>query len=243
MQNDLFLPPKKDGKLAKISKFAMARRLEPLSKMDLGIRKIGEPPMIIKQLDIGYMDNFSYIVGCEKTRQAMVIDPGSDTDQIMSTANNENLEIVMIVNTHGHGDHTAGNAALKERTGAKIIIHDNDANGYPQADVFLKDETSLQMGEINFEVIHTPGHTPGGVCLYAQGHLFTGDTLFVGDSGRTDLAGGHRPTLGNSIRRLMALPDDTVIWPGHDYGPTPSSTIAWEKRHNVNAKEYGFLKK
>jgi glyoxylase-like metal-dependent hydrolase (beta-lactamase superfamily II) len=196
--------------------------------------------MIIKQLDIGYMDNFCYIVGCEKSRKALVIDPGHDVDRIVSAAEKQGLEIEAIVNTHAHGDHTAGNAELKSRTGAKIIIHALDAAGYPKADVFLKDEKTLQLGEITFDVIHTPGHTPGGICLHTQGNLFTGDTLFVGDSGRTDLPGGDRPTLGKSIRRLMQLPDDTIIWPGHDYGPTPTSTIGWEKRHNVNAKEYGY---
>jgi hydroxyacylglutathione hydrolase len=197
--------------------------------------------MIIKQLEIGYMDNFCYIVGCEKTRKALMIDPGSDVDQIVSAVEKQGLEIETIVNTHTHGDHTAGNAKLKSLTGAKIIIHALDAAGYPAADVLLEDEKTLQLGEITFDVIHTPGHTPGGICLYAQGNLFTGDTLFVGDSGRTDLPGGDRPTLGKSIRRLMQLPDDTVIWPGHDYGPTPTSTIGWEKRHNVNAKEYGYF--
>jgi glyoxylase-like metal-dependent hydrolase (beta-lactamase superfamily II) len=196
--------------------------------------------MLIKQLDIGYMDNFCYIVGCEKTRKALVIDPGRDVDRIVSAAEKQGLEIEAIVNTHAHGDHTAGNAELKSLTGAKIIIHALDAAGYPKADVFLKDEKTLQLGAITFEVIHTPGHTPGGICLHAQGNLFTGDTLFVGDSGRTDLPGGDRPTLGKSIRRLMQLPDDTIIWPGHDYGPTPTSTIGWEKRNNVNAREYGY---
>lgn len=196
--------------------------------------------MIIKQLDIGYMDNFCYIVGCEKTRKALVIDPGHDVDQIVSVAEKQGLEIETIVNTHAHGDHTAGNAELKSLTGAKIIIHALDAAGYPTADVLLKDENTLQLGGITFDVIHTPGHTPGGICLHAQGNLFTGDTLFVGDSGRTDLPGGDRPTLGKSIRRLMQLPDDTIIWPGHNYGPTPTSTIGWEKRNNVNAKEYGY---
>jgi len=197
--------------------------------------------MIIKQLEIGYMDNFCYIVGCEKTRQALVIDPGSDVERILSVAKKDNLEIIKIVNTHGHGDHTAGNAKLKSLTGAKIIIHERDADRYPEADILLSDEETLQLGEITFEIIHTPGHTPGGICLHAQGNLFTGDTLFVGDSGRTDLAGGHRPILGKSIRRLMKLPDDTIIWPGHNYGPTPSSTIRWEKRNNVNAREYGYF--
>ena len=196
--------------------------------------------MIIKQLQIGYMDNFCYLIGCEDTHQAMVIDPGPDAERIMSVADKEGLKIVNIVNTHGHGDHTAGNARLKALTGAEIIIHMLDADGYPEADILIIDEDIWPLGEITFDIIHTPGHTPGGICLYAQGNLFTGDTLFVGDSGRTDLAGGHRPTLGKSIRRLMKLPDDTVIWPGHNYGPTPSSTIQWEKRNNVNAKEYGY---
>ncbi|MFZ0611173.1 MAG: MBL fold metallo-hydrolase [Desulfobacterales bacterium] len=196
--------------------------------------------MIVEQLEIGAMDNFSYIVGCEETRKALVIDPGRDVERIVAAAQKHGLSIELIVNTHGHGDHTAGNAALKSLTGAKIIIHALDAAGYPAADVLLKDEKTLQLGNITFDVIPTPGHTPGGICLYAQGNLFTGDTLFVGDSGRTDLAGGSRSTLGNSIRRLMQLPDNTVIWPGHNYGPTPTSTIAWEKRNNVNAREYGY---
>ena len=197
--------------------------------------------MIIKQLEIGYMDNFSYIVGSEKTKQALVIDPGSDVDRIISVAEKDNLEIVKIVNTHGHGDHTSGNAALKSRTRAEIIIHADDADRYPEADIFLRDEKELQLKDLTFEVIHTPGHTPGGICLYAHGNLFTGDTLFVGDSGRTDLTGGHRPTLGKSIRKLMLLPDETIIWPGHNYGPTTSSTIHWEKRNNVNAREDGYF--
>ena len=197
--------------------------------------------MIIKQIASGYMDNFSYIVGCENTRQALVIDPGADVEPIVSMAAKENLDIVTIVNTHGHGDHTAGNAKLKSLTGADIIIHERDGDRYPGADILLSDEKHLRLGDITFDVIHTPGHTPGGICLYARGNLFTGDTLFVGDSGRTDLAGGDRPTLGRSIRRLMELPDDTVVWPGHDYGPNPSSTLGWEKRNNVNAIEYGFF--
>jgi len=196
--------------------------------------------MIIRQLEVGYLDNFCYIVGCENTRQALVIDPGPDVERIVSEAEKENLEIVTIVNTHGHGDHTAGNAKLKTLTGAKIVIHELDGDRYPGADVLLSDEQTLPLGEISVEVIHTPGHTPGGICLHAQGNLFTGDTLFVGDSGRTDLPGGDRLTLGKSIRRLMELPDTTVVWPGHDYGPTPSSTIGWEKRNNVNAKEYCY---
>ncbi len=192
--------------------------------------------MIIRQLAVGHMDNFCYLVGCEKTRKAMAIDPGADIDRILAEAKKEKLVIETIVNTHGHGDHTAGSASLKALTGAQIVIHALEAAAVPQADILISGDQELPVGDITFNLFHTPGHTPGGICLYAEMNLFTGDTLFVGDSGRTDLKGGHRPSLGASIRRLMTLPDDTVVWPGHDYGPTPSSTIGWEKRHNVKAK-------
>ena len=197
--------------------------------------------MIIKQIEAGYLDNFSYIIGCEISHQALIVDPGPNAQKLVDMAAQENLDIKMIVNTHGHSDHTVGNNQLKALTGAKIIIHGKDADRFPSADLFLKDENQIQLGEIVIDVIHTPGHTPGGICLYALGNLFTGDTLFVGDSGRTDLPGGDRPTLAASIRKLMQLPDETIVWPGHDYGPTPTSTIGWEKRNNVNAKEYGYF--
>lgn len=196
--------------------------------------------MIIKQIPMGYMDNFSYLVGCDATRKALVIDPAPAVGEIIAAADKAGLEIETIVNTHGHGDHTAGNEELKRLTGALVHIHHLDGDRYPRADHRLKEETTLRVGQIVFDIIHTPGHTPGGICLYTQGNLFTGDTLFVGDSGRTDLPGADRSTLGASIRRLMQLPDETVVWPGHDYGPTPSSTIGWEKRHNINAVEYGY---
>ena len=196
--------------------------------------------MICKQLRAGYLDNFTYLLGCEKTGKALVIDPTGDVNQIMEEANEQGLSIKYIINTHGHGDHTSGNDRLKALTNAAIIMHKLDAVSYQNVDIRLDQEKTIQVGEIQFQIIHTPGHTPGGICLYAEGQLFTGDTLFVGDSGRTDLPGGDRPTLGASIRELMQLPDDTVVWPGHDYGPTSSSTLHWEKRNNVNAREYGF---
>jgi hydroxyacylglutathione hydrolase len=202
--------------------------------------------MIVKQIPVGSMEVFSYLIGCEKTREALVIDPGGEAERIAAMAKEETLNIKYIFNTHHHWDHTYDNAALKKITGARIVMHaleDVFLKGASKADIRLKDEKTFQVGEITFRLFHTPGHTPGGLCLYAEGQLFTGDTLFVGDSGRTDLPGGHRPTLGTSIRRLMELPDDTVVWPGHDYSPTPSSTIGWEKRNNVNAKEYGYYVK
>lgn len=200
--------------------------------------------MIIIQLLVGYIEVFCYIIGCEKTREAIVIDPGGDEDMIVDKAKKNKLKIKYIFNTHHHWDHTASNDVLKKITGAKIIMHgeDDDARGR-SADIRINDEKTLKVGNITFNIYHTPGHTPGGLCLYAGGNLFTGDTLFVGDSGRTDLPGGDRSALGASIRKLMELPDDTVVWPGHDYGSTPSSTIGREKKTNVNAKEYGFYVK
>lgn len=197
--------------------------------------------MIIRQLCYGELDNFTYVIGCEKTKEGLVIDPYGPVDRIVGEAESAGLEVRTIFNTHHHNDHTAGNGELKSITGATIARHELDSKGDGSVDRRLRDGDELSVGAISFRVIHTPGHTRGGSCLFAEGQLFTGDTLFVGDSGRTDLPGGHRPTLGTSIReRLMTLPDETVVWPGHDLGTTKSSTIAWEKRNNCNAKEYGY---
>lgn len=203
--------------------------------------------MIIRQFYVGPMDVFCYVIGCEQTKEAMVVDPGGDVDKILAEAAQAGLTIKQIVNTHHHWDHTGGNTELKKRAGARLITHAaeddilQEQKASVPADVRIETETTIEVGKLSFQVYITPGHSPGGICLYAEGQLFTGDTLFVGDSGRTDLQGGHRPTLGASIRRLMELPDDTVVWPGHDYGPTPKSTLGWEKRNNVNAKEYGYF--
>ncbi|MBN2041149.1 MAG: MBL fold metallo-hydrolase [Spirochaetes bacterium] len=199
--------------------------------------------MIVKQIPVGNLGVFSYLVGCENSRDALVIDPGGDHDRIIAEAEKSGLNIKYIVNTHHHFDHVLSNAELKRQTGAKIVMHaleDDLVSTDAGADIRLTDEEFFNLGDIRFRVFHTPGHSPGGICLYAEGQLFTGDTLFVGDSGRTDLRGGNRPALGASIRKLMELPDDTIVWPGHDYGPSKSSTIGNEKRTNVNAREYGY---
>ena len=185
-------------------------------------------------------DNFSYLIVDPATKKALVIDPFYEITPILEAARLLNGQIQWILNTHGHADHTAGNLGLKNQTGAEIMMHAADAANRSDIDEVIEDEPVLELGELKIQIIHTPGHTPGGICLYAENNLFTGDTLFVGDSGRTDLPGGDRPTLGASIRKLMKLNEQTIVWPGHDYGPTPHSTLAWEKRHNVNAREYGF---
>ncbi len=197
--------------------------------------------MIIRQIKIGGLDEFCYIVGSENSGTGAVIDPGGNAEAIADEAEKAGIKVVYIIHTHGHIDHTAGTRRLKELTGARVVRHRLEG-GEGRVDLLLDGEKTLVVGDLVFTIFHTPGHTPGGICLYAGGNLFTGDTLFVGDSGRTDLPGSDRAALGRSIRGLMELPEDTVVWPGHDYGPTPSSTLGWEKRNNVNAKEYGFYK-
>ncbi len=200
--------------------------------------------MLLEQLALGNMLNFCYILACEQTGEAAIIDPGAEGDRILARIREQDLSLKYILNTHFHFDHTDFTEYLRQRTGAESAMHVEDIPYFRgEVDIALHDGDILQVGaEIELQVIHTPGHTPGGVCVYTQGRLFTGDTLFVGDSGRTDLPHGHRPTLGASIRRIMELPEDTIVLPGHDYGSTPTSTLRQEMRQNVNAVEYGFYK-
>lgn len=188
--------------------------------------------MLVKQLKLGYMDNFTYIVGCEKTKEAMIVDPAADADLIVDEAKKAGLTIQYILNTHGHGDHTAANGRLKELTGASVVMHKNDAHRYPNGDIRLDREETFQLGKITLQIIHTPGHSPGSISLFAEGQLFTGDTLFVKYCGRIDLPGSDPAAMAKSLKKLMELPDDTVVWPGHDYGPKPNSTIKQERLDN-----------
>ena len=200
--------------------------------------------MLVRQIEVGKMDNFSYILGCQETGKAAVIDPGADADLILAEIRKHEMELKYILTTHFHYDHTDMATLLKEQTGALVAMHKEDVPFYKkEVDIILRDQDIVKAGEqVRLKVLHTPGHTPGGVCYYGGGMLFTGDTLFVGDSGRTDFPYGHRPTLGASIRKIMKLSEETIVMPGHDYGPTPTSTLFQEKRHNINAKEYGFYK-
>ncbi|MDY6820735.1 MAG: MBL fold metallo-hydrolase [Deferribacterota bacterium] len=181
-------------------------------------------------------------MACQDTKKCAVIDPGADKKSIMEYIKKNNLIIEYILATHFHQDHTAFAESVRQETGARLAMHEDDIPYYGKdVDIILHDGDTIEIGNtVKLKVIHAPGHTPGGVCFYGDGKLFTGDTLFVGDSGRTDLPYSNRQMLGASIRKLMKLPEDTIVLPGHDYGETPTSTLAYEKRHNVNAKEYGF---
>ncbi|MBW2029596.1 MAG: MBL fold metallo-hydrolase [Deltaproteobacteria bacterium] len=206
--------------------------------------------MDMEQMKVGFMDVFCYLVSCPKTKEALVIDPAGDEDRIVEKLKERDLQLKYIVNTHGHADHTCGNEKMKSLTGAPIVVHELDAPmlgtergkemalmwGFtpsPPADITVSDGDRITVGEVSLEVIHTPGHTPGGICLLGDGNLFTGDTLFVGSIGRTDLPGASSSQFMHSIReRILTLPGETIVWPGHDYGINPCSTVDREKRTN-----------
>lgn len=206
--------------------------------------------MILDQILIGGFDIFCYVLGDSQTGEGIVVDPGGATKEVLKRAKERGVtKIKLIVDTHVHVDHTAGNKAMHEATGAPIAIHEADAaelanphpgmmamfnaEASPAPEVLLKDGDVISFGNESVKVIHTPGHSPGGICLYFPGYVLTGDTLFVGGVGRTDLPGGSWEVLRASIRnKLFALPDDTIVLPGHHYGPTPTSTIGREKVEN-----------
>ncbi len=206
--------------------------------------------MIVRQIKLRMMDIFCYMIGDEASMTCALIDPAFEIDKILSIVNQEGYRVSFIINTHNHSDHCAGNAQILKETNARLLIHEQDADGLlkirnrifarlmggqgsPKPDVRLKDGYVINVGESSLKVIHTPGHSPGSICLYGDNQLFTGDTLFVGGVGRTDLTGGSQKQLHESIKRsLFILPDETVVWPGHDYGQSPCSTILKEKRGN-----------
>jgi len=178
--------------------------------------------------------NFAYLVGDEDSGAAAVIDPSGLVEEIMKTLHDDGLGLKYIINTHSHPDHTGGNRELAAKTGAKLLRYkttESDA-----ADT-LKDGATIKLNGTEIKVIHTPGHTPDSICLLIDNKLFTGDALFVGECGRTDLPRGDSGSMYDSLfGKIAVLGDELEVYPGHDYGSKPDSTLGFEKKHNYTLK-------
>lgn len=195
------------------------------------------------------MQNFNYLVGDATTKECAYIDPAWEVDRVLKIAETDGYRVTKILLTHHHFDHVEGVQAVVERTNAEIYVHADDR---PEVDTgaarvhVVREGDSFFLGKLQVKVIHTPGHTPGSVCYWffsdedPIGHLFTGDTLFQGNCGRSDLPGGSPKTLYQSLQRLKGLEPTLKVYPGHDYGVKPVSTIAYEKSHNPTLKASTF---
>lgn len=204
----------------------------------------------IIQLPVGPLEVFCYIVYDPETGEGIVIDPAGEPEKILATLKDNGITLKYIVNTHAHADHTAENQAIRNATGAPVVMHRLDDEfsrtqesiewnrklGFDPplpADICIEDGDELSLTNFKLRFIHTPGHTPGSCCILIGDNLFTGDTLFVGAVGRTDLPGSSFQALLESLNKLLALlPADTIVWPGHDYGDTPTSTLGTERKTN-----------
>ena len=212
--------------------------------------------MIVKKLVVGPIQANCYVVGSEETGEGFVVDPGAEAERILEVAEGEKLNIKLVVITHVHTDHVGAAKKVKEATGADVCFHPKDTplregslrwlsgtifgtayDDPPPADHHLSGGDSIDVGGLHFTVLHTPGHSQGGICLMGKGVIFTGDTLFHYGIGRYDLAGGSLNELLNSIHtKLMVLPNETVVYPGHG----PETTIGTERRANPFLQDIGL---
>jgi hydroxyacylglutathione hydrolase len=179
--------------------------------------------MIFKRFLVESSRNFAYLIGDEQSREAAVIDPSGALKEIFDALQEEELKLKYIFNTHSHPDHTTGNKELATKTGAKIAKHEA---AFSSGDIILQDGDIIELGTVKIRTIYTPGHAPDSICLLADNKLLTGDTLFVGECGKTDLPGGSSEKLYDTLE----------VYPGHDYGVKPDSTLGFEKTHNYVLK-------
>ncbi len=206
--------------------------------------------MILKQLGIGPMMNFIYLLGCAETREAAVVDPAWDVPAILKAAQDSDLKIRHILITHGHPDHVNGLEELLQATDARIYLHADEvdymrevAQSFGMSTDFMNhrlsnfrtvsDGDTAMVGKLPIQFLHTPGHSPGSQCFLVAGSLISGDTLFVDACGRVDMPGGDPEKMWWSLNhKLRALDDSTILYPGHDYGGSPTSTIGEQKQTN-----------
>lgn len=205
--------------------------------------------MIFESTEVAPLGVNCFVLGCEETRQGVVVDPGGDPERIIAMVEKHRLKICYILDTHGHFDHIGANKAMVEHFQAPLLIHPGDADmlqrvqevsrrygipsgeNSPPADLFLEDNQELVFGNHRIKVLHTPGHTQGGCCFYLESEkrVITGDTLFADSIGRTDLPGGnHEQLLASIENKLFTLPDDVTAYPGHG----PATTIGYERQNN-----------
>jgi len=206
--------------------------------------------MIIRKLVVGPLENNCFMIADEKTAECIVTDPGDEPGRIIDLIKENNFRVKYILCTHAHFDHVGALPEVKEETGAQIVLHSDDLIIYrnateyakswgfeidplPEPDLLVSEGDILRIGSLEFRVLHTAGHSPGGICIYGEGILITGDTLFAGSVGRTDLYGGDVNKLRISFKRLMSLPDETRVLPGHG----PESTIDRERTGNFFSHE------
>jgi glyoxylase-like metal-dependent hydrolase (beta-lactamase superfamily II) len=201
--------------------------------------------MVIKELVVGPLESNCYLIVDEHTKETLVVDPGDEPDRIIDLIHENSLQVKYIVCTHAHFDHVSAVYDIKKETGAPIIIHRDEQDIYrgtrqqavswgfeldelPEPDMLVSEGDILEIGSLKFVIIHTPGHSPGGICLSGEDILITGDTLFAGSVGRTDLHGGDIIQLKKSFKRLMSFSEEVKILPGHG----PETTIGREKKEN-----------
>ncbi|MDP7244268.1 MAG: MBL fold metallo-hydrolase [Flavobacteriales bacterium] len=197
--------------------------------------------MIFEQIPVGIMQNFSYLIGDEASKEAAVVDPGWEIDKILQIAKKHNLNVKIILLTHTDYDHINGVNKIVNATDATVYVHKEEENEIKKLKVnkikIVNDNDEINIGKIKVKVIHTPGHTPGSICYLAENKLITGDTLFVENIGRVDRPISDADKMAESLKKLKKLDEKIEVYPGHDYGSKPHSTIAHEKKNNAHMME------
>ncbi|OGX13851.1 MAG: hypothetical protein A2351_01005 [Omnitrophica bacterium RIFOXYB12_FULL_50_7] len=191
--------------------------------------------LYFKQIPVGFMGNFVYLVGDKKKKECAVVDPAWDVDAILKEAEKDGMKVVAGILSHTHFDHSNGVEELVQKTGVKVYVHENEAKYLKDVKTHLvetKEGFKLQIGDVEMTFFHTPGHSEGAQCILVGDKLVTGDTLFVGACGRCDLPGGNEKKLMQSLKRLASLEGSLQVFPGHAYGDADSSTIEKERRTN-----------